>query len=108
MWVLQVMDVPVIQLLLHQHADVHVCEEVCSLLCDNNLFKSYILVSLFPHIYVHNYVVESCMHVCSSLLSTLQHGLPPLYVASQEGHTEVVDSLLKSGADPNMACMVRG
>lgn len=39
--------------------------------------------------------------------STLQNGLTPLYVASQEGHTAVVDTLLKSRADPNMACMVR-
>ena len=29
----------------------------------------------------------------------LQGGFSPLYVASQEGHTDVVDILLKSGAD---------
>lgn len=31
--------------------------------------------------------------------STLQNGLSPLYAASGEGHTEVVDILLRSGAD---------
>lgn len=35
------------------------------------------------------------------VLSTAQDGISPLYVASQEGQTEVVDSLLKNGTDPN-------
>ena len=30
---------------------------------------------------------------------TVQDGFSPLYVASQEGHTDVVDLLLKAGAD---------
>lgn len=36
------------------------------------------------------------------LSSIAQKGVSPLYAASQSGHTEVVDILLKSGADPNM------
>ena len=32
----------------------------------------------------------------------VQDGASPLYAASQNGHTEAVDTLLKSGADPNM------
>lgn len=39
--------------------------------------------------------------------STVQTGQSPLYMASSEGHTEVVDKLLKHGADPNMATFVR-
>ena len=35
--------------------------------------------------------------------STMQHGLSPLYVASQFGHAEAVEILLKSGANPNLA-----
>ena len=35
---------------------------------------------------------------------TVQDGLSALYVASQEGHTEVVDVLVKAGADVNQAC----
>ena len=35
---------------------------------------------------------------------TVQDGLSPLYAASQEGHTEVVDVLVKAGADVNQAC----
>ena len=45
--------------------------------------------------------------MCCILLFALQNGCTPLYVASQEGHTEIVDILLKSGADPNLACTVR-
>ena len=31
----------------------------------------------------------------------IQDGLSPLYVASHEGHTDVVDILLRKGADVN-------
>jgi len=54
---------------------------------------------------------ESCWHYCEPIATanilynvvffTAQNGISPLYVASQEGQTEVVDSLLKNGADPN-------
>ena len=37
-----------------------------------------------------------------------QNGLSPLYVASENGYNEVVDTLLKHGADPNLATMVCG
>ena len=37
------------------------------------------------------------------VLSCPQDGLSPLYVASQEDHTDVVDCLLENGADPNVA-----
>lgn len=49
---------------------------------------------------VHTYVL--CIHFSSGL----QDGLTSLFIASQEGHTEVVDTLLKNGADPNLACTV--
>ena len=39
----------------------------------------------------------------NTLLSTVQDGSRPLHVASTKGYTEVVDILLKSGADPNLA-----
>ena len=35
-----------------------------------------------------------------------QDGYNPLYLASQGGHCEVVDAILKSGADPNLSSMV--
>ena len=35
---------------------------------------------------------------------TLQDGASPLYVASQEGHSNVVDILLEAGADVHQAC----
>ena len=34
---------------------------------------------------------------------TVQDGGSPLYVASQEGHSDVVDILLKAGADVHLA-----
>jgi len=52
--------------------------------------------------------VYACVDVHSIISSTVQNGATPLYSASQEGHTEVVDTLLKSGADPNLACTVWG
>ena len=35
--------------------------------------------------------------------STTQDGFSPLYAASQFGHTDIVDTLLRHGADPNLA-----
>ena len=40
------------------------------------------------------------------LSSTLQDGFTALYVASSEGHTSIVDVLLRNGADPNLAVTV--
>ena len=42
------------------------------------------------------------------LSSTVQDGKSSLYIASQEGHTEIVELLLKKGADPNLTCKVYG
>ena len=36
----------------------------------------------------------------------IQNGCSPLYAASQGDHVEVVDILLKNGADHNLACNV--
>ena len=41
-------------------------------------------------------------------LVLLQSGASPLYIACQRGHIDVVDTLLKGGADPNLACTVWG
>ena len=45
------------------------------------------------------------MHKCRTF-SLAQDAPSPLTVACHEGHTEIVDSLLKSGADPNLAIEV--
>ena len=44
----------------------------------------------------------------SRVLSSVQSGASPLYFACQKGHIDVVDTLLKGGADPNLACTVWG
>ena len=36
-------------------------------------------------------------------VSTVQDSTSPLYIASQEGHTDVVDILIKAGADIHQA-----
>ena len=38
---------------------------------------------------------------------SVQDDISPLYVASQEGHTDVVDILLRSGADVHQTTKVR-
>ena len=50
----------------------------------------------------------ACVHVHSIILFTVQNSTSPLHMASQEGHTEVVEVLLRSGADPNLAWTVWG
>ena len=45
--------------------------------------------------------LDSCH--CFTYTITIQGGASPLYVASQEGHTDVVDILVKAGADVNQA-----
>ena len=47
-----------------------------------------------------------CSHTYSTVSSVAQDGLSALYYASREGHNEVVDTLLKMGADPNLATKV--
>lgn len=50
----------------------------------------------------------TCAHVQILVLFNVQDGLSLLYVASQFGHTDVVDTLLKNGANPNVAIVVQG
>jgi len=46
------------------------------------------------------------MDVEAYIFSYLQDGCSPLYWASANGHTEVVDILLKNGADYKLVTMV--
>ena len=41
------------------------------------------------------------MNGAEQLRSITQDGWSPLYAASKEGHTDVVDLLVQAGADPN-------
>ena len=52
-----------------------------------------------------------CEHFIINMLTihlflVLQDGFTPLYVASDNGHTSIVDVLLRHGADPNLALTV--
>ena len=49
---------------------------------------------------------HTCIHMYYTFSSTVQSGLDPLHCASQKGHKEVVDVLLKSGMDPNLYNLV--
>ena len=43
------------------------------------------------------------MYMCIVLSLTVQNGFSPLYMASEYGHTEIVDLLVRAGADVNQA-----
>jgi ankyrin repeat protein len=70
--------VQVCKLLLNKGADVNHKNDVCNLLCYNLLFV----------IYYSNYCI-------------LKIGSTPLIIASEKGHVQVCELLLKSGANIN-------
>ena len=51
--------------------------------------------------YPHHITISSCVYTILSF--TVQDGVGPLFMASQEGHTDIVDLLLKAGADVHQA-----
>ena len=46
------------------------------------------------------------LHVYTILSFTVQNGVSPLFMASQNGHTDIVDLLLKAGADVHQMAKV--
>ena len=50
--------------------------------------------------------INYCKLFSIHLFDGIQDGFTPLYMASQGGHTSVVDILLRHGADPNLATTV--
>lgn len=48
------------------------------------------------------YVVHMYTHVYTFVSYMVQDGISALFGASGEGHIEVVDTLLKNGADPKL------
>lgn len=46
------------------------------------------------------------MHLLTIMYYCLQNGCSPLYMACGNGHTEIVDILLKNRADPNLVTTV--
>ena len=67
--------------------------------CDMYPFSLLSLVMCSTSILVVNFFIFFS-------LTFLQDGGTPLYMASQNGHTSVVDILLRHGADPNIATTV--
>ena len=63
-----------------------------------------LLVCLYIIIIVNLYVLNNY----NILSSTAQDGTSPLFIASQNGHTQNVELLLKKVADPNLTDMVCG
>ena len=55
----------------------------------------------FLHLVDHH-----CMFIPNVIIPLTQDGETPLYVASQNGHSDVVYILIRNGADINMACNV--
>ena len=56
---------------------------------------------LHSYTHIHNHTFHK-MFIIQSIF-TVQNGCSPLYVASQGGHTDIVDILLRSGADVHQA-----
>lgn len=59
----------------------------------------------------HGYIVglyALCMLICicSYVSFTVQSGASALYIACQRGHVNVMETLLKDGADPNLSTAV--
>ena len=50
-------------------------------------------------------IISHDVFMCTPLILslTVQDGFSPLYAASHEGHTEIVDLLVRAGADVNQA-----
>ena len=64
------------------------------------------LLTKVMHVIKHCWYVITCSRLevnPTSYSLTVQIGASPLYVASQEGHSDVVDILLKAGADVHQA-----
>ena len=59
---------------------------------------NHFLVCLYKIIIVNLHVLNNY----NILSSTGQDGASPLYIASQNGHTQIVELLLRKGADPNL------
>ena len=55
---------------------------------------------------VNNYIVTIEVVYWKQLFS-LQDGTTPLFIASQQGHSDVVNILIRNGADVNMAKEVK-
>ena len=55
-----------------------------------------VVVNFTSHMYMYMYMLTMY------LFTFLQDGVTPLFMASQDGYTSVVDVLLKHGADPNL------
>ena len=69
-------------------------------MCDTSDFAR----SQHDEIVLVNFTSCTCLLSISSIF--LQDGASSLTVASQNGHTGVVDVLLRHGADPNIASTV--
>ena len=48
------------------------------------------------------------MFLNNILSSTAQNGVSPLFIASENGHTQIVELLLWEGAEPNLTDTVCG
>ena len=83
----------IVQLLIEYGADTSISAEVMITVCkvSNTCVTS-----------ITKYTINQC--TTENELNILQNGVNPMYAASLEGHTDVVDALLKAGADPNQAC----
>ena len=70
------------------------------------IWKVLTCLSYSVHVYfkVMYYVLHSSLHV---IIPLTQDGATPLYIASHEGHSDVVNILMRNRSDINMAFKVQ-
>ena len=65
-------------------------------MCENYCQQKIIATTLFYFVFIH----------INNMVILLQGGYSPVFVAAQNGHTEVVDILVQAGADIHQATTV--
>ena len=68
--------------------------------------KLYVTCMYFSYHCVCSHIIVQYLLQCCYFCASSQDRITPLYRASQKGHSNIVDVLLKAGGDPNITDQV--